>query len=92
MAGFRVRFVGPMMFISASLILLCTIMAVSLFIQQSTIAGILRENVQGQRTVIELEECLRDLIVLEDDQVERVAVLHERVRRLLTEVQDAADE
>lgn len=90
MDGYRVRYFGPMLLMGVSLIVLCTIVAVSLFIQQSTIAGLLRNSVSGQRAAIELEECLRDLIALEDDRVERVAVLHERVRRLLTAVRDSA--
>lgn len=92
MTGFRVHFVGPVLLISLCLVVLCTITAVSLFTQQSSIARVLRENVRGQRTAVELEECLLDLVALEDDRVERVAVLHDRVRRLLVEVQDTADQ
>ncbi len=92
MFGFRFRYVAPILGISTCLVALCTITAVSLFSQQSAIAGVLRENVRSQRTAIELEECLLDLIALEDDRVESVAVLHDRVRRLLAEVRDAADQ
>lgn len=92
MAGFRFRYIVPVLFISLCLIVLCTIVAVSLFGQQSALTRVLRENVQSQRTAVELEECLLDLIALEDDRVERVAVLHDRVRRLLEDVGAAADQ
>lgn len=92
MSGFRLRYLGPVALISLCLVTLCTFTAVSLFHQQATVTRVLRENVESRRAAVELEECLTDLIALENDRVESVAVLHNRVRLLLRGVGAAADQ
>lgn len=92
MFGLRLRYLGPVALISLCLMTLCAFTAISLFTQQATITRVLRENVESQRVAIELEECLQDLIALENDQVESIAALHRRVRALLVAVRAAADQ
>ncbi|MDP1804225.1 MAG: hypothetical protein Q8K72_03580, partial [Acidimicrobiales bacterium] len=71
---------------------LCTVTALSLLHQQATVTRVLRENLDSRRAAVELEECLTDLVALEDARVETVAVLHDRVRVLLQAVGVAADQ
>ena len=92
MAGFRIRYIGPVILIALCLVCLCTFTAVSLFLQQASVTRALRENVQSQRAALELVNCLQDLIALEDAQVETVAVLHKRVGRLVRAIREAADQ
>ncbi|QEL18085.1 sensor histidine kinase [Limnoglobus roseus] len=92
MLGLRMRYLGPVTLISLCLMTLCAFTAISLFTQQATITRVLRENVESQRVAIELEQCLQDLIVLEDDRVETVRSLHDRVRGLLASLLLAADQ
>jgi len=92
MSGLRWRFFWPMTLISLCLVMLCVFTAVSLFHQQSTVAGILRENVASRRTAVETEECLTDLVALEQEKVETVAVLHARVRTHLETMRKLCDE
>lgn len=92
MTAFRLRYLGPVVLIALCLISLCTFTALSLFHQQASLTRVLRENVESRRAAVELEECLTDLIALEDDRVESVAVLHDRVRVLLAAVQEVADQ
>ena len=92
MTAFRLRYLGPVVLIALCLVTLCTFTAVSLFHQQAGLTRALRENVESRRVAVELEECLTDLIALENDRVESVAVLHDRVRVLLRAVRDAADQ
>jgi two-component system sensor histidine kinase HydH len=92
MSGFRLRYIGPVVLIALCLVTLCTVTAVSLLHQQATVTQVLRENVESRRAAVELEECLTDLIALENDSVESVAVLHNRVRLLLPTIRDAADQ
>jgi signal transduction histidine kinase len=76
----RLRFLWPVALITACLVTLCAVTAVSLFTQQTAFADTLRENVEGRRAATELEECVEDLIALENQRVEAVAALHDRVR------------
>ena len=92
MSGFRLHYLGPVVLISLCLVTLCTITAASLFHQQAAVTRVLRENVESRRAAVELRECLTDLIALENDRVETVAVLHARVRVLLRGVEAAADQ
>jgi signal transduction histidine kinase len=92
MVGFRVRYLIPIALISLCLVVLCAITAASLFTQQAAVTRILRENVDSRRAAVELEECLTDLIALEDDRVESVAVLHTRVRVHMGTIRGVADQ
>ncbi len=92
MRGFQFRYLMPVALISACLVALSAVTAVSLFGQQESVTSALRENVQSHRAAVELEECLRDLIALEDDRVLRVTVLHDRARVLLAQVLQYADQ
>lgn len=92
MRGFQLRYLMPVALISACLVALSAVTAMSLFGQQESVTRVLRENVQSHRVAVELEECLRDLALIEDDHVTRVAVLHDRVRTLLTQLDPLADQ
>lgn len=76
----------PFVVVTAGLAVSSVVTAVSLFRQQSAVSFLLRDHVEGQRILIELQECLRDLIALEQNRVENVAVLHDRVQKLLTQI------
>lgn len=91
MVGVRFRYIGPVLLITGCLVALCAFTAASLLNQQTTLSRSLREHVKSHRAAVELEECLTDLIALENDRVESVAVLHDRVRYLLAAVRSAAD-
>lgn len=92
MQSLRARYVGPIFLIALCVMVLGTITAVSIFHQQAEITRSLRENVSSQRAAVELEECLQDLIALEDAQVESVSVLHLRVNHLMKAVRESADQ
>jgi signal transduction histidine kinase len=92
MVGFRLRLLLPVILIALSLITICTITAVSLFNEQATVTRVLRENVESRRAAVELEECLTDLVALENNRIESVSVLHDRVRVLTQAVADSADQ
>ena len=86
------RFLWPVVLISACLVGLCAVTAVSLLHQQTTIAHVLRENVASRRAAVEAEECLSDLIALQADHVETVSCLHARLRVHLISLRQAADQ
>ena len=92
MIGLRLRYIGPVLLITGCLVALCAVTAVSLLNQQATLSRILRENVDSRRAAVKLEQSLADLIALENDRVESVTVLHERVQTLLMAVRDVADQ
>jgi len=92
MRKFQFRYLMPVALISACLVALSVVTAVSLFGQQESVTRVLRENVQSHRAAVELEECLHDLALIEDDHVTRVAVLHDRVRTLLAQLVPLADQ
>ena len=60
------RALGPVALIALCLGSLCTITAVSLLHQQAAVTRVLRENLASRRAVVELKECLTDLIALEN--------------------------
>jgi signal transduction histidine kinase len=92
MPGLRLRHLGPVALVALALVLVCTLTAASLLRQQAAVTRGLRENLDSRRAAVELEECVRDLIALEDAQVETVAVLHDRVQALLGAVERLADQ
>lgn len=59
------RFFWPFVLITACLVSLCVIVAVSLFRQQETVTGLLRENATSRKAASDLRGCLNMLIALE---------------------------
>ncbi len=92
MIGVRFRYIWPVALISLGLSGLCVVTAVSLLREQYTIAVVLRENVEGRRAAVELEECLTDLVALEQDKVESLDTMHDRARIHLNEIRQLADD
>ncbi|MBN9123103.1 MAG: hypothetical protein J0I06_28845, partial [Planctomycetes bacterium] len=92
MTGPRFRYLGPIILIDLCLVTLCAVTAMSLLNQQAALSHVLRENVESRRAAVELEECLTDLIALEHDRVEAVAVMHARVRLLMGNVRTISDQ
>jgi signal transduction histidine kinase len=76
MAPFRWRFLWPVSLGTLALVALCAFTAVSLFHQQATINGVLRENVSSGRAASDMRACLDTLIALEVHRVDSVADLH----------------
>ncbi len=94
MSGFRWRFVWPVTLGTLCLVALCAFTAVSLFHQQATITGVLRENVSSRRAAADLRGCLNILLALETHQVESAAelhALHTRALGHLTEIRQLAN-
>ena len=90
MEPFRARYLGPVALVALCFVTLCTVTAVSLVGRQAEVTRVLRENVESRRAAVELDECLTDLVALENDRVEAVAVLHARVLALLQMLAPAA--
>src|SRR5262249_14864043 len=90
--GIRFRYLGPVVLITLCLATLCAFTAVSLLNQQEAVGAVLRENVESRRAAVGLERCLSDLIALENNRVERVAVMHDLVGELLRRCRAAADQ
>jgi len=91
MNAFRWRFVWPVTLGTLCLVALCAFTAVSLFHQQATITGVLRENVSSRRAAADLRGSLNTLIALETHQVESVADLHARSLVSLSEIRQLAN-
>lgn len=92
MAGLRWRILGPVTLGALCIVALCVFTAVSLFLQQSTIASVLRENVTSRRAAADLRGSLNTLIALESHHVESVADLHSRAQTQLQEISAFADQ
>jgi signal transduction histidine kinase len=92
MTGFRWRLLWPVILVAVCLVALCVFTAVSLFHQQATVARVFHENVSSRRVAVELEECLLDLVTLENARVETVTPLHDRVRAHIDLIREVADE
>jgi signal transduction histidine kinase len=90
-SGFRTQYIGPVILITLCLLMLSAVTALSLFHQQAAINRVLRDNVASRRVAVELEEVLTSLVALEEAHVERIEVLHDRVRALQTELDAVAD-
>lgn len=86
MNTFRWRFLWPVLLGTLCLVALCAFAAVSLFHQQVTITGVLRENVSSRRAASDLRGCLNTLIALESNQIESVSELHSRAVTYLAEI------
>jgi two-component system, NtrC family, sensor histidine kinase HydH len=91
MSGFRWRFVWPVSLGTLCVVALCAFTAISLFRQQATITGVLRENVSSRRAASDLRGNLNTLIALETHQIESVADLHTRALANLAEIRQFAD-
>jgi signal transduction histidine kinase len=91
-SGWRWRFVWPVVLATFCLVGLCTFVAVSLFRQQATVHRAVRGDIKSRRAAVELQECLSDILILEHDQNEAVSALHDRARRHLRTLAEAADE
>ncbi len=78
--------------LSSTCLALCVLTAVSLFHQQEKIANVLRENVASRRAAVEMEECLNNVLTLEDKRIEEVAPLHDRLRRHMKFLRAVSDE
>ena len=92
MAGFRLRYLGPVILVALCLVTLCTITAVSLFHQQADVTGLLRENVESRRAAADLRGVLNTLIELETHHVEAVADLHARAKAHIDDILRLADQ
>jgi signal transduction histidine kinase len=74
----RLRVFWIVTLVTLGLVLLCTVIAVSLFREQDRITRVLKENVGSRKAAVELEECLAGLIAQEKDRVESVSALQNR--------------
>jgi two-component system, NtrC family, sensor histidine kinase HydH len=92
MQGYQFHYLKPLVLISACFVALSVVMALSMLSQQESVTRILRENVQSHRAALELEVCLIDLIALEDDKVQGVAVLHARIEHHLEQLGRQSDQ
>ncbi|VTT96480.1 histidine kinase : Histidine kinase,histidine kinase OS=Singulisphaera acidiphila (strain ATCC BAA-1392 / DSM 18658 / VKM B-2454 / MOB10) GN=Sinac_0783 PE=4 SV=1: HAMP: HisKA: HATPase_c [Gemmataceae bacterium] len=91
MSGFRWQFVWPLSVGTLFLVGLCAFTAVSLFHQQATITGVLRENVSSRRAAADLRATLNTLVALETHQIEAVSELHTRAAAQVGEVRQFAN-
>lgn len=92
MRGFQFRYLTPVALISACLVALSAVVAVSLFAQQREIPRVQKENLQGQRAAVELEECLQELAALLKQNRDGVVLLHDRVRQHMENLRSFADQ
>lgn len=91
MNGFRVRFFWLITLVTAVLVALCTVTAVSLFQEQARIEWVLRENLESRAAADELEVCLNLLIAHGRLYPETVSDLHKRAGELLQALAQFAD-
>jgi signal transduction histidine kinase len=92
LSGWRWQFVWPVVLATVCLVGLCTFTAVSLLRQQVMVHRAFHNELKSRRTAVELEECLSDVLALQQDRVESVAALHARARRHIRTLTDLADE
>ena len=88
----RWQFYRAMSLATICLVALCVFTAASLFNKQAQIARVLRENVASRRAAVEMEECINNVIRLEDKRIEEVSPLHDRLREHLAEIHKVSDE
>jgi signal transduction histidine kinase len=91
MTALRWRLLGPVALGTLCLVALCVFTALSLFHQQATVTGVLRENVSSRRAAADLRGCLNTLIALETHHVESVSDLHARAQAHLAEIREYAN-
>src|SRR5262245_26468815 len=92
MTRLRWRFVWSVTTITLCPVALSVFTAVSLFRQQTILADVLRENVASRRAAVELEECLADIVALQNNSIESVAPLHSRVGKHMNSLREVANE
>lgn len=92
LSGWRWQIVWPVVLATVCLVGLCTFTAVSLFHQQAMVHRAVRDDLRSRRAAVELEECLSDVLILEQDKVETVTALHNRARVHLDTLNEVADE
>ena len=88
----RWQYYRAMSLATICLVALCVFTAASLFNKQAQIARVLRENVASRRAAVEMEECINNIITLEDKRVEEVSPLHDRLGVHLKEIHKVSDE
>lgn len=91
MSGFRIRYLGPVVLTTLCLVTLCVLAAASLFHQQATVTGVLREHFSSRKAASDLRSILNVLIALETHHVESVSDLHARAQAQLQEIRRLAD-
>jgi signal transduction histidine kinase len=87
----RIRYVALFVVVTLGIAALSAFTAISLFREQVAVTELLNDHVRGRKAALELKECLNDLIGLENQRVEDVAYLHDRVRDLLGGVGEVAN-
>ncbi|HUR55397.1 MAG TPA: histidine kinase dimerization/phospho-acceptor domain-containing protein, partial [Gemmataceae bacterium] len=91
MTAFRWRFLLPAVLVAVCLFALCVVTAVSLFHQQATVTGVLRENVSSRRAAADLRGVLNVIVELEINEVETVAEHHARAQTHLDDIRRLAN-
>src|SRR4051794_33841557 len=91
MAALRWRFLLPAVLVAVCLFALCVVTAVSLFHQQATVTGVLRENVSSRRAAADLRGVLNVVVELEVNEVETVAEHHARAQGYLDDIRRLAN-
>jgi two-component system sensor histidine kinase HydH len=91
MTALRWRLLWPVALGTLCLVALCVFTALSLFHQQATVTGVLRENVSSRRAAADLRGCVNTLIALETHHVESVSDLHARAQSHLAEIREDAN-
>jgi signal transduction histidine kinase len=92
MTGFRFRLLWPVGLITVCLVSLCAFTALSLFHQQATMTGLLRENVSSRRAAADFRGCLNVLVELENRHIESVADLHDQALAHRAAIRGFADQ
>jgi signal transduction histidine kinase len=87
-----VRVVGPTVFVSLLLIVLCSVTALYLYRQQTDTANIVDENVGSRAAATELEIRLKDLLLVLRVAANNLAGASSQVEALQGQIQSALDE
>src|SRR6516162_7518435 len=87
-----VRVVGPTVFVSLLLIVLCSVTALYLYRQQTHTANIVDENVGSRAAATELEIRLKDLLLVLRVAANNLAGASSQVEALQGQIQSALDE
>ncbi len=92
MKRFQTRVLVPVVTVSVCLVVLCAVVAGSLFTQQEAVTRVLRENVDSRRAAAELRGTLNVLVELEHRHVENVADLNDTAGRSIRNIRKYADQ